>query len=155
MTGEKARHARFMREALIEAERASAAGEVPVGAVVVHGEKVIARGHNQRERLNDPTAHAEVLAIRQAAQALGNWRLTGCTLYVTLEPCPMCAGAIVMSRPDVVIYGAADARAGCCGSIYRITEDPAFACDVPAIGGILAEECGALLKRFFAEQRSE
>ncbi len=154
MTGDDARHERFMREAICEAERAQAAGEIPVGAVVVRGGEVIARGHNQREQLGDPTAHAEVVAIRQAAQALGNWRLTGCTLYVTLEPCPMCAGAIVMSRPDTVIYGAADARAGCCGSVYRITEDPAFAGDVPAMGGVLAEECGAMLRAFFQRQRT-
>ena len=147
-----------MRAALEEARRARDAGEVPVGAVVARiGEsgaaEIIGRGRNRREAGNDPTAHAEVAAIREAARALGDWRLTGCTLFVTLEPCPMCAGAIVAARLDAVWYGAADPRAGCCGSLYRITEDPAFLYTVPAYGDLLAGECAALLKDFFAARR--
>lgn len=142
-----------MREALAEARLALAAGEVPVGAVVARGGQILGRGHNLREAEQDPTAHAEVLAIRQAAQTLGAWRLTGCTLYVTLEPCPMCAGAITMARLDAVWYGAWDARAGCCGSLYRLTEDPAFLYPVPAYGGLLAWQCAALLQAFFDKKR--
>ncbi|MDR3051465.1 MAG: tRNA adenosine(34) deaminase TadA [Oscillospiraceae bacterium] len=148
-----AEHAAWMREALAEAALALEAGEVPVGAVVVRGNQMIARAHNAREASADPTAHAEMLAIRRAAATLGAWRLAGCSLYVTLEPCPMCAGAIVYSRLDAVFYGAADTRAGCCGSLYRLTEDPAFAHDVPAHGGLLAAPCEALLTRFFAAKR--
>ncbi len=144
-----------MREALAEAALALAGGEVPVGAVVARGADILGRGHNLREKEKDPTAHAELLAIRQAARALGEWRLTGCTLYVTLEPCPMCAGAIALARLDALWYGAADPRAGCCGSIYRITEDPAFVHAVPAYGGLLAAECGEQLERFFREKREK
>lgn len=142
-----------MGEALALAEQALAEGEVPVGAVVARGVAILGRGYNQRETDKDPTAHAELLAIRQAARALGGWRLTGCTLYVTLEPCPMCAGAIALARLDAVWYGAADPRAGCCGSVYRITEDPAFSHHVPAFGGLLAEESAALLEAFFVGKR--
>lgn len=145
----------FMGVALAEARLALEAGEVPVGAVVVRGDQVIAKAHNRCEQDADPTAHAEVLAIRAAAKALGDWRLTGCTLYVTLEPCPMCAGAIVQARLEAVWFGAADSRAGCCGSIYRITEDPAFVHAVPAYGGLLAAECGEQLERFFREKREK
>lgn len=142
-----------MREALAEARLALEAGEVPVGAVVARGGQIVGRAHNLRETEQDPTAHAEVLAIREAARALGTWRLTGCVLYVTLEPCPMCAGAITMARLDAVWYGASDARAGCCGSIYRMTEDPAFLYPVPAYGGLLASHCTALLQAFFGTKR--
>jgi len=142
-----------MGEALKLAAQALAEGEVPVGAVVARGAAILGRGRNQRESKKDPTAHAELLAIRQAAQALGGWRLTGCTLYVTLEPCPMCAGAITLARLDAVWYGAADPRAGCCGSVYRITEDPAFSFTVPAYGGLLAAEGAALLEAFFQKKR--
>ncbi len=142
-----------MREALREAMLARDAGEVPVGAVVARGCEILGRGHNLREAEKDPTAHAEVLAIRQAARAIGDWRLTGCTLYVTLEPCPMCAGAATLARLDAVWYGAADVRAGCCGSLYRISEDPAFLHPVPAYGGLLAGECAALLEAFFQRKR--
>ena len=148
-----AHHASCMQEALVQARIAGALGEVPVGAVVAQGAHILGRGHNLRESRGDPTAHAEVLAIREAAANMGNWRLSGCTLYVTLEPCPMCAGAIVLARLDAVWYGAADPRAGCCGSVYRITEDPAFAHEVPAHGGLLAGECTALLDAFFADKR--
>jgi tRNA(adenine34) deaminase len=148
-----------MRAALEEARNALDAGEVPIGAVVARpgeldGIQIIGRGHNRRESENDPTAHAEMIAIREAARFLGDRRLAGCTLYVTLEPCPMCAGAIVAARLDAVWYGAADSRSGCCGSLYRITEDPAFAHSVPAYGDLLAEECTALLKGFFEHRRN-
>ena len=142
-----------MREALSLAALALTEGEVPVGAVVTRGADILGCGRNRRETEKDPTAHAELLAIRQAARALGGWRLTGCVLYVSLEPCPMCAGAIVLARLDAVWYGAADPRAGCCGSVYRITEDPAFSYTVPAFGGLLAEESAALLKAFFRGKR--
>lgn len=144
---------RMMALALEQARLALAAGEIPVGAVIVRGDAVIAAAHNRRELDRDPTAHAEVVAIRQAARALGGRRLTGCTLYVTLEPCPMCAGAIVMAGLDRVVYGASDPQQGCTGSVYRITEDPAFSHFCPADGGVLAEECRALLESFFRGAR--
>ena len=142
-----------MREALKEAALALEMGEVPVGAVIARGGEIIARAHNERETGGDPTAHAEVLAIRRAAQALGTRRLDGCTLYVTLEPCPMCAGAIVMARLSEVVFGAYDERAGCCGSLYALTEDSAFGAVTPCSGGLLEDECRALLDRFFAARR--
>jgi tRNA(adenine34) deaminase len=144
-----------MRLAIAEAEAALARGEVPVGAVIVQGEKVLARAGNKREIDNDPTGHAELIALREAARALGGRRLTGCTLYVTLEPCPMCAGAIALSGLDAIYFGAHDPRMGCCGSIYRLTEDTALGLGVtPAHGGLLAEPCAALLQEFFAQRRS-
>ena len=144
---------RMMRLALSEAEKARAEGEIPVGAVVVRGEEVIARAHNTRERACDPAGHAEINALRQAAKALGGWRLNGCTLYVTLEPCGMCACAIGQAHLDRVVFGAYDAQAGCCGSVYRLTEDPAFNAFVPATGGVLEEECAALINGFLKEHR--
>ena len=144
---------RMMALALEQARLALAAGEIPVGAVIARGDAVIAAAHNRRELDRDPTAHAEVVAIRQAARALGGRRLTGCTLYVTLEPCPMCAGAIVMAGLSRVVYGASDPQQGCTGSVYRITEDPAFSHFCPADGGVLAEECRALLESFFRGAR--
>ena len=147
-------HMRMMREALAEARLALAAGEVPVGAVVVRGDEIVARAHNEREQLRDPTAHAEVLALRRAAERLGGWRLTGCTLYVTLEPCPMCAGAIRAARLDRLWFGADDPTAGCTGTVYRLTEDPALAGPaVPAYGGLLAGECAQVLDAFFDGKR--
>jgi tRNA(adenine34) deaminase len=143
----------LMAAALDEAWRALREGELPVGAVVARGGEILSRGRNRREESHDPTAHAELEAIRGAADALGGWRLTGCTLYVTLEPCAMCAGAIVASRLDRVVYGASDPAAGCCGSVYRITEDPAFTHFAKADGGLLADECQALLTQFFAARR--
>ena len=143
----------FMREALEEARLAQSEGELPVGCVIVHNSTVIARGHNEREQTGDPTAHAEVVAMRRAANVLKAWRLSGCTLYVTLEPCPMCAGAIVQSRIARVVYGAPDPAQGCAGSVYRITEDPAFTHFCPADGGVLEEECRAILGSFFSEKR--
>ena len=143
----------YMRAALKEAESALCEGEIPVGAVIVHGGEIVALAHNEREATLDPTAHAEVLAIRRAAQRLGRRRLSGCTLYVTLEPCPMCAGAIVMSGVDEVVYGAPDPRAGCAGSVYAITEDPAFGAKISASGGLLEEESRSLLSACFDAQR--
>lgn len=148
-------HIEWMREALVEAKLAALAGEVPVGAVVVSGDRIIARAHNEREQLCDPTAHAEVLAIRRAAQALGRRRLHGCTLYVTLEPCPMCAGTIALSGLDAVYFGAYDPRMGCMGSVYSLTEDPAIAANIPAVGGLMEEECLQSVQRFFEAQREE
>ncbi|MGN0990933.1 MAG: nucleoside deaminase [Candidatus Ventricola sp.] len=142
-----------MRLALEEAKKALALGEVPVGAAVVCDGEVIALAHNEREALGDPTAHAEVLAIRRAAKRLGRRRLTGCTLYVTLEPCPMCAGAIVMAELDSVYYGAADKTAGCAGSVYAIPEDPAFGRRIACMGGLLEGECREILDGFFEERR--
>ncbi len=144
---------KFMLEALAEAHLAFGAGEMPVGCVVVRDGEIIGRGHNNREESNDPTGHAEVVALRAAAKATGRWRLDGCTLYVTLEPCPMCAGAIVQARIARLCYGAADERYGCAGSVYRIPEDPAFNHFCRSDGGVLADECAKLLGEFFEEKR--
>ncbi len=146
-------HLRWMREALREAERAFHEGEVPVGAVVVLDNKIIGRGHNQTELLQDPTAHAEILAITAAANFLSSWRLEGASLYVTLEPCPMCAGAIVNSRIETLIFGAHDLKRGACGSLYNIVQDTRLNHRVQLISGILAEDSAALLQRFFRTLR--
>jgi tRNA(adenine34) deaminase len=143
----------YMRLALREAEAALSEDEVPVGAVVVHADRVIASAHNQREQLRDPTAHAEMIAITQAAEVLGSWRLEGATLYVTLEPCVMCAGAIVLARLPRVVYGAADPKAGGVASLYRLLEDPRLNHRAEVTAGVLAEPCGAILSRFFAGKR--
>ena len=129
----------WMRRALDQARRAFEAEEVPVGAIVVQAERVIGEGFNQREMLSDPTAHAEMIAITQAAQTLGSWRLTDCRLYVTLEPCPMCAGAIVQSRIPVVIYGAIDPKAGACHSLYTIPDDPRLNPQYTVLGRVLQD----------------
>ena len=141
----------FMREALKEAVLDE--NETPVGAVVVYEGTIIARAHNERES-GHPFAHAEMLAMERAAKVLGSRRLHGCTLYVTLEPCPMCAGALVMAEADACVFGAYDPRQGCCGSVYALPEDPAFFHRVPCAGGILSEECAAPLRRFFASRRT-
>ena len=143
----------FMRQALEEARIALEAGEVPVGAVVVHAGHVVAAAHNERELRADPTAHAEVLALRAAASALGRRRLNGCTLYVTLEPCPMCAGAILMAGVDEVVFGAADPQKGCAGSVYALPEDPALGGFIRCMGGLLEEECAQVLRSFFDARR--
>jgi tRNA(adenine34) deaminase len=142
-----------MRAALREAEEAARKDEVPVGAVVVHGGRIIGRGHNQREMLKDPTAHAEMIAITQAAAALEGWRLEGATLYVTLEPCLMCAGAIVNARIARVVFGALDPKAGACGSLYQVGLDPRLNHRFEVTGGVLAAECAALLQEFFGRKR--
>ncbi len=142
-----------MREALKLAREAQLAGEVPVGAVVVCEEKIIACARNERETSGDPTAHAEVLALRRAAEALGTRRLEGCTLYVTLEPCPMCAGAIVMAGIDAVFFGAYDPRCGCAGSLYDLPEDASFGRVIPCSGGLLEAECRLALNAFFDLRR--
>ncbi len=147
-------HAPGMMRALDQARRAFDEGEVPVGAVIVHENRVIAEAHNQRETLNDPTAHAEIIAITQAAEVLGSWRLLDCTLYVTLEPCPMCAGAIVQARLPTVIYGTEDPKAGACKTLYEITSDVRLNHQAVVMGGVLREECRAILREFFVLQRS-
>jgi tRNA(adenine34) deaminase len=147
--------AHFMRLALREAAAAAAEDEVPIGAIIVHAGQVIAAAHNQREQLHDPTAHAEMIAITQAAGVLGDWRLEGCTLYVTLEPCPMCAGASVLARIPRVVYGAADPKAGAAQSLYRLLEDDRLNHRAQVTPGVLAEECGAILTQFFAQKRRE
>lgn len=146
-------HISFMREALKEARLALSEGELPIGCVIVYNNEVIARGHNEREQSGDPTAHAEVVAMRRAANHLKSWRLSGCTLYVTLEPCPMCAGAISQARVEHLVYGAPDPAQGCAGSVYRIPEDPAFSHFCKSDGGVLRDECSAVLNEFFAEKR--
>ena len=146
---------KFMREALIEAEIALQKGELPVGCVITKNNEIIARGHNERETTGDPTAHAEIVAMRRAAETLGGWRLDGCTLYVTLEPCPMCAGAIVQARVSRLVFGAYDTAQGCAGSVYRIPEDPAFSHFCPSDGGMLEEECSAILQKFFDAARGK
>ena len=146
-------HESWMRMALELAQEARSAGEIPVGAVVVKDNQVIARTHNRRELDNDPTAHAEILALREAARTLGSRRLTDCTLYVTLEPCPMCAGAMVMAGLSRCYFAARDVRQGCAESVYALTSDPAFYHRLPCIGGLLEEESEILLRDFFAERR--
>jgi tRNA(adenine34) deaminase len=142
-----------MKEALAEARRAADLGEVPVGAVVVRDEEVVGRGHNRREVDGDPLAHAELLALREAARRIGDWRLSGCTLFVTLEPCPMCAGALVASRVDRLVYGAVDPKAGFCGSLGNLAQDPRLNHRLELRAGVLAEESTALLRGFFAGLR--
>jgi tRNA(adenine34) deaminase len=149
-------HITHMEMALDEAGIAAAEAEVPIGAVIVSLERgIIARAHNQRETLKDPTAHAEMIAITQAAHALGSWRLENAVLYVTLEPCPMCAGAIVLARLPMVVYGAADPKAGACHTLYQIPSDPRLNHRAQVIGGVLADRCGAMLSDFFAARRRE
>ncbi|MGO8689035.1 MAG: tRNA adenosine(34) deaminase TadA [Thermoguttaceae bacterium] len=146
-------HEHWMKMALEEAEVAQGENEVPIGAVIVCAGRLIARAHNQREQLHDPTAHAEMIAITQAAAALASWRLDGCALYVTLEPCPMCAGSIVQARLPLVVYGAADPKAGAVHSLYHLLDDGRLNHRCEVIAGILAEPCGQILSRFFQQQR--
>ena len=145
--------AAWMREALAEAEQALAHGDVPVGAVAVRGEVIVGRGHNRKEADADPTAHAEIIALREAACTLGGWRLVGVTLYCTLEPCPMCAGAMVAARLPRLVYGADDPKMGAAGSLVELLRDPRFNHQVAVTRGVLAEESQALLERFFAGLR--
>ncbi len=143
----------FMRAALDEARRGLLDGEVPVGAVVVQDNAIVARAHNAPIALSDPTAHAEVLALREAGRKTGNYRLTGATLYVTVEPCPMCCGAALQARLARVVYGAADPKAGAVESLYRLLDDSRLSHRVEAVGGVLGGECAALLTEFFETKR--
>lgn len=142
-----------MRRAVEEAEKALAAGEIPVGAAIYHGETLLWADHNRREETGDPTAHAEILCLRKGAEALGDWRLNECTLYVTLEPCPMCAGALVMSRLGRCVFGAYDPEKGCCGSVYDLPADPLLHANTVWEHGILESECLELLRRGFRPLR--
>ena len=142
-----------MALALAEARAALDHGDVPIGAVVVIGSQVIARRHNERERAQDPTAHAEILVLRDAASITGSWRLAGATVYVTVEPCAMCAGALVNARVDRVVFGAADLKAGACGSLYNLAADPRLNHEFATLGGVRADECAQLLTEFFSARR--
>ena len=144
---------RVMRLALEEARAASTGGDVPVGAVIVRGDEILARQGNAREREQDPTAHAEILALRQASSAIGSWHLEGCAMVVTLEPCAMCAGAIVLARLDRLVFGASDPKAGFAGSLGDLVRDGRLNHEVDVTVGVLAEECGEILRSFFAERR--
>ncbi|MDD5307888.1 MAG: tRNA adenosine(34) deaminase TadA [Deltaproteobacteria bacterium] len=146
-------HDRFMAEALALAAQAAREGEVPVGCVVVRGDRIVGRSANRRERLQDPLAHAEMLAIAQAARDIGYWRLDGATLYVTLEPCPMCAGAIVNARIPLVVYGCPDPKAGAARTLYSLLDDPRLNHRCEIVEGVRADECARLLKDFFAGLR--
>lgn len=143
----------FMSLALREAERAPAHGDVPIGAVVVREGELLAAAHNERELREDPTAHAEILALREAARALGSWRILDAVLYITLEPCAMCAGAVVLARVSRVVYGASDPKAGACGSVLDVLGEPRLNHRPQVAGGLLAPACGELLSRFFASRR--
>lgn len=143
----------YMQMALREAQAAAAKDETPVGAVIVKGSRIIARAHNMRETLKDPTAHAEMIALTQAAEALQAWRLEGVTVYVTLEPCAMCAGALVLARVSRLVYGAADPKAGACGTLYNIVQDERLNHRVEVTAGVLADESRALLQEFFRAKR--
>jgi len=145
----------WMRHALDEAIAAFDLNEVPVGAVIVHNDAIVGTGYNQRGTLQDPTAHAEMIAITQAAESLGSWRLRDCTLVVTLEPCPMCAGAIVQARIPTVIYGTTDPKAGACHTLYQITDDERLNHRCSVLGGVMQDDCRALLQEFFRNRRLE
>ena len=145
----------YLEAALGEARHALADDEVPIGAVVVQSGQIIGRGYNRRENLHDPTAHAEIIAITAAANHLVDWRLTGCTLFVTKEPCPMCAGALVNARLDRLVFGVWDERAGCAGSLYQLCGDPRFNHQLTVSGGVLEDQCQELLQEFFRRQRAK
>ncbi|MBI4712852.1 MAG: tRNA adenosine(34) deaminase TadA [Planctomycetes bacterium] len=147
-------HNFYMQEALKEAVKALDADEVPIGAVIVLGNRIIGRAHNQRETLKDPTAHAEIIALTQAAAALDNWRLAGATIYVTLEPCPMCAGALVNARVKTLVYGAKDPKAGACGSLFNIADDKRLNHRLEVISGVMEQDCQSVLQEFFRVKRS-
>jgi tRNA(adenine34) deaminase len=145
----------FMRIALDQAKIAEENCDVPIGAVIVFENQIVGKAYNQREQLRDPTAHAEIIALTQAAAALGTWRLHRCTIYVTLEPCPMCAGALVLARIDRLVYGCADPKTGACGSLYNIVQDERLNHRLEVTCGVLANECSELLQEFFARRRRE
>ena len=144
-----------MAEALAEARLAAAEGEVPIGAVVVESGRIAGRGRNARERLHDPTAHAEILALQEAARSLHRWRLTGAMVYATLEPCPMCAGALVNARVDRLVYAVPDPKAGAAGTLFDVLRDPRLNHRVEVLSGVMAEECGELLSSFFRSRRGK
>ena len=144
-----------MKQALIQADKGFKSEEIPVGAVVIKEDKVIGRAYNQKEQLNDPTAHAEIIAITAAANTLGDWRLNGCTLYVTKEPCSMCAGAIINARLDMIVFGCYDEAEGCCGSLYQLCGDPRFKTKVSVMGGVMENQSLSLLKEFFNSRRKK
>ena len=145
----------FMKAAIEQAKIAEENGDVPIGAVIVYKNQIIAKAYNQRQQLNDPTAHAEIIALTQAAAFVQNWRLNGCAMYVTLEPCPMCAGALVLARLDRLVYGCDDPKSGACGSIYNIVADERLNHRLQVTAGVLAEDCGAQLQSFFQKRRNE
>lgn len=144
----------YMREALAEARKAYAMGEIPIGAVLVHEGQIISRHHNRREIDHDATAHAEMLVIREACELLSRWRLTGCSLYVTIEPCPMCAGAIINSRLDKVVYGSSDYKGGAVESLFNVLSHPGLNHEPEVVAGVLADECSQIMKDFFKERRA-
>ncbi len=148
------KHEDWMRLALKQAEKAYDLDDVPIGAVIVRNEEVLAFAYNEKELCQDPTAHAEIVAIRRAAEALGHWRLTDCTLYVTLEPCPMCAGAIIQSRLKQLVYGASDSKGGAVESVMNVLHEKAWNHKVQVTAGILEEECANILKAYFKEKRT-
>lgn len=149
------KHAGYMWEAIAEAEKAYTIGEVPIGAVVVLNDQIIGRGHNLRETLKDSTAHAEIVAMREAAQQIGDWRLDGSTVYCTVEPCPMCAGAMIQFRVKTLIYGTQDLKAGAVDSIIDVLREPRFNHQVAVVSGVLEEECREIIQRFFRELRDK
>lgn len=145
----------FMKLAIDQAHIAEENGDVPIGAVVVHKDTIIAKAYNQREQLQDPTAHAEIIALTQAAAAMENWHLNGCTMYVTLEPCCMCAGALVLARIDRLVYGCDDPKAGACKSLYNIVQDERLNHQLEITSGVLENQCSGLLQAFFEKKRTE
>ena len=145
----------FMRLAIEQAKIAEENGDVPIGAVIVYKDQIIAKAYNQREQLKDPTAHAEIIALTQAAAYLESWRLNGCTIYVTLEPCPMCAGALVLARIDRLVYGCDDPKTGACGTLYNIVQDSQLNHRLEVTSGVLANECSQVLQEFFEKRRDE
>jgi tRNA(adenine34) deaminase len=144
-----------MKMAIDQAYIAEENGDVPIGCVIVHEDRVIARGHNQRELLNDPTAHAEMIALTQAAEAIGSWRLHGCTIYVTLEPCTMCAGALVLGRLDRLVYGCDDPKTGAVRSLYNVVQDDRLNHHLEVTQGVMEDSCSAMLSAFFQRRRNE
>jgi len=146
---------RWMRVAIDQAEIARENGDVPVGAVIVQADRIVAKAYNQRQQLQDPTAHAEIIALTQAAEAVDSWRLEGCTIYVTLEPCAMCAGALVLARIDRLVYGCNDPKTGACGSLYNIVQDERLNHRLEVTSGVLGEQCREQLQGFFASRRIE
>ncbi len=152
---QKKKDEQYMRSAIRQAEIAEQNGDVPIGVVIVHNGQVIAKAYNQREQLKDPTAHAEIIALTQAAAALETWRLNGCTMYVTLEPCPMCAGGLVLARIDRLVYGCDDPKTGAVKSLYNIVQDKRLNHRVEVTSGVLADECSALVQAFFAQRRRD